>query len=198
MILEAERAEPFVERDAWVIDLGACVGEFTEWAASRGARVLAIEPVQANVEALSEVADRYPDQVIVVRCAAGPSGSARVIESEHRTGAVAVPDPDGTLTMFSLDAITTGLDVAVLKCDIQGGEYALFGEASDDVLRRCRLITIERHAWTTPDEEPIEGWGVVDGPRLPAGAYNSLVRRMERTHRVEVDADLLYCYRDAA
>ena len=82
----------------------------------------------------------------------------------------------------------------VLKVDIQGGEYDLFDEADDATLRRCRLITIERHAWTTSDEQPVEGWGVSDARPMCRGAYDAIVTRMERTHHVEIEGDTLFCY----
>lgn len=198
MILEAERAAPFVTATSTVIDLGASIGDFTEWAAGRGARVLAVEPEPENLRRLWLRADYWP-RVTVLPCAAGPAGWARLIVPENpearATGCITIPDSDGCVWAMPLDSLIVS-EVDVLKCDIQGAEFDLFAAASDETLRRCRLITIERHAWTTPEQEPVEGWGVVDGPPMPPDAWDELAQRMSRTHRVEEEADLLYCYRE--
>jgi FkbM family methyltransferase len=204
LILEADRAAPYVGPGSVVVDLGANVGAFTRWAAQRGANVVAVEPVPSNAdEILTNVARDYPTNVRVIRAAAGTGTKARLVApgdpAAVSTGTIAVADPDGGVPMLDLAAILHGSDlVDVLKCDIQGGEYALFGAATDVDLLRCRLITIERHQWTTPDEAPVEGWGVCAVPPMPRDAYGQLAERMRRTHQVVEDADLLYCYRDGA
>jgi hypothetical protein len=48
-----------------------------------------------------------------------------------------------------------GLDRAhLVKVDIEGAEFAMFGAASDDVLRRCDQITVEFHDFMDPGLTP--------------------------------------------
>lgn len=146
-----------------VIDIGAHIGSFAILCASRGARVLAIEPFPEAYElllsnlsgnALASVV--LPVPVAVVE-ASGPAHVPMVRYSDSGMGVIA-PRVDAvdvpTLSPSGLAGMIRQLGpefdddtpVALLKVDIEGAEHRLFGcPQMADLLSRCERVAIETH-----------------------------------------------------
>lgn len=168
-----------------VVDLGANIGAFTVLAAKLGAAVIAVEPDIRNVWTLNENTqwNAVADQVAVVRGAAGPaarqgflvlpdgppSGHGKVEFTGARDGGWPVP-VWALSTLFTVCQVNAGPaeGIAVLKVDIEGGEWPLLDDTSDETLRRVRYLTMEWHA------------------PMPDGALGQLVQRLAEWFQVEM------------
>ena len=141
-------------RAGWVVDLGANQGLFSVWAAMAGAQVVAVEAQQGFAP--------------VIRGLAAHNGIAARVHVETRS--LAVPRHPGRPSGYSpttaggrqhrmarcsgLEASqcprswpTTRIDrIGLLKADIEGGEFAVFG-ASEDLgwLERVDQLVMEVH-----------------------------------------------------
>jgi len=145
-----------------VVDLGASEGYFTNWARARGAMVDAYDARHG--------------------AAVGPYDGVCTVKGDG-VHAYTVPG-EGTTPMVALSSILARHDrVDFLKCDIEGGEYQIF----DCDLSKVRRLAIEFHAWATPDA-PVEGLMLRDEP-MPPGAFDTLVRQLQRTHDIEIVGD---------
>lgn len=184
-------------RAGWVVDLGANHGLFSVWAAVSGAQVVAVEaqqgfaPVIRSLAAHNGVAARV-NVVIAVAGGETTPGAAGEVADDHRWAIAshgAARRPAGVsvpkiMSDYQIDRI------ALLKADIEGGEFAVFG-ASEDLgwLERVDQLVLEVH----PD------WGDVAGlvDRLQQHGYrvdprdNAGVPVIARTGRV----DYAYCRR---
>lgn len=158
-----------------VLDLGANVGAFTVLAARLGAVVTAVEPDPRNVDTLRENLDANgaTEAVRVIEGAAGDGRHAfgRFVPDEFTDpgGGGTVQPGAGDVAMYSLSGLLDpSQDTAVVKCDIEGGEWAVFGTADPETLSRIRYLTMEWHA------------------PVPGGALGDLVQRLSETHHVDV------------
>jgi FkbM family methyltransferase len=138
----------------WVVDLGANHGLFSVWAALTGAQVVAVE-AQAGFASEIRALARYngvADQVHVKIGLAGGlvlSGArVGVVADEHRWattshGAASRPaDVPLPQLMADYDIGRIGL----LKMDIEGGEFAVFGtEENLDWLGQVDQLVLELH-----------------------------------------------------
>ena len=125
--------------DGWVVDLGANRGLFCVWAALSGAQVIAVEAQQgfaAGIRHLAEL-NRVPNRVHVHMALAGGvalSGARAGVAADDirwattshgaavRPGDVSVPQ---LMLEHAIDRI------GLLKVDIEGGEFAVFGDDED-------------------------------------------------------------------
>jgi len=150
-----------------VIDAGANVGVFSAYLLRDcpGVRVLAIEPALENIEYLRKNLTTFGgSEQDIIAAALGPeAGEAefliahrsldhRVISAEASaaasTGGAALNGNIVRVPVQTLDQIMeqAGVDrVALLKLDIEGGEYALMDGISDELLNRIDRIAIEPH-----------------------------------------------------
>lgn len=141
--------------DGVAVDVGAYIGGVTISLARDNphARVIAVEPVTANVALLQDniARNNLTDQVLVVHAAAGRPGQtkARVLWAfgdddagwHHRyvgNSSIAAhqaiheeEDVDG-IDLASLVALAGG-HVDFMKVDCEGGEYALFADGAEGV-----------------------------------------------------------------
>jgi FkbM family methyltransferase len=138
----------------WVVDLGANRGLFSVWAALAGAQVIAVEAQQGFAAAIRHLADRN----IVghrVHVEIGVAGGTRLsgatvgvladdgrwAAASHRTGQrprdLSVPQ---LMSDYRIGRI------GLLKADIEGGEFAVFG-AGEDLrwLVRVDQLVLEVH-----------------------------------------------------
>jgi FkbM family methyltransferase len=138
----------------WVIDLGANRGLFSTWAAITGAQTVAVEAQQGFAPMITELAAHngvtgrvhvetaMASGVLVSGTAVGVlADDVRWATSSHGLGArpadVSVPD------LMSNYGIT---HVDLLKVDIEGGEFALFGGGEDlHWLNQVDQIVLEVH-----------------------------------------------------
>lgn len=138
----------------WVIDLGANTGLFAIWAAVNGAHVVAVEAQQGFAAEIRDLAasNRVSDRVHVeVAMASGVtvSGATQGIVADDQSWAATshgTPQrpPDVSIPQF-MSAYQIDR-VGLLKVNIEGGEFAVFG-AGEDLrwLDRVDQIALEVH-----------------------------------------------------
>jgi FkbM family methyltransferase len=141
-------------RTGWVIDLGANRGLFSVWAALAGAQVIAVEAQQGfgpeirrlaahnGVENLVHVETAVAGGLVSPGVIAGVlADDVRWAASSHgapqRPAAVSVPQ---LMSAYHIDTI------GLLKADIEGGEFAVFGPDEDlDWLGHVDQLVMEAH-----------------------------------------------------
>lgn len=173
-IEDTYRVRPEMIRGGTVIDLGANVGVFALLAAHHGARrVIACEPNLDNYRRLVENIALNPSLAGCVEplnvavhaftgtvCMDGAWGAARVTDEGEDVRCVSLAD-----------LIAERGEVAFLKVDVEGSEFAIFDAATVEITARCRHIAMELHA-------------------TDAATRDRLVAKIRRTHRVEVVGSL--------
>ncbi|MGH9125959.1 MAG: FkbM family methyltransferase [Acidimicrobiales bacterium] len=154
-----------------VVDIGAYRGVYTVALArlvAPGGRVLAIEPMPANQEALAVVARRHANVTVFAGAASDHSGTANLqipLHQGHRLGALAsmgrhsvasesVSVETATVDQLLGDCVGADQTVGFIRCDVVGHEDAALAGA-DRTLRSWRpavLVEIEeRHR-----EQPVQ------------------------------------------
>jgi FkbM family methyltransferase len=123
----------------WVVDLGANRGLFSVWAALTGAQVVAVEAQQGFAPAIrglaahNGVANRVDVEIAVAGGVKTAGATVGVVANDHRwattshgtaqrPAGVSVP---GIMSDYRIDRI------GLLKADIEGGEFAVFGADED-------------------------------------------------------------------
>lgn len=144
-----------LQGEGWVIDLGASFGPFSFFAASLGAKVIAVEPNLLTYGCLVKnvVENDMVGRIYPVWCAVGGKPgrakltsaltASRVIlgEGNHRpaTFDVEVMTLTGILDAFGLD------DVSFCKMDCESSEYEVIASMEERDLARIRRLVIETH-----------------------------------------------------
>jgi FkbM family methyltransferase len=138
-----------------IVDIGAHVGTFTVWAASRspGARILSVEPNPETFAFLERnIRDNgIQDRVVAVQAAVGSAAGTATLELvEHSLGTRLARAGDGTVnvnvqTIPSLLAGAGMGDVDLLKIDCEGMEYEVFEALDSDQLSHFGAIACEYH-----------------------------------------------------
>ena len=135
-----------LDRNSLVIDLGAHRGEFSREIRQRfGCRCIEVE---ANSELLSNHADMLwaavaeRDGVTTLYLSENSEASSTLAYGHDRNGRVlAVP-------ALSLKTILNGkASIELLKIDVEGAEIPVLLTTPPDVLRRCKQISVEFHAF---------------------------------------------------
>ena len=126
-------------RTGWVLDLGANRGLFSVWAALAGARVIAVEAQQGfgpEIQRLAmhnDVGDRVHVEIAVAGGTVRAGATAGVVADDQRWADTShgAPDrPAGRSVPELMSAYRTGR-VGLLKVDVEGGEFAVFGACED-------------------------------------------------------------------
>jgi FkbM family methyltransferase len=141
-----------------IIDAGANVGVFSIHAYSLcpTARIIAYEPFPMNFKYLVENLQRFnASSVAARRIAIGKEASCVYIQThgtrsqDHR---IADSNQQGdsafevaSRSFASLISEFPGEDIALFKCDIEGGEFDLFDGATEDAIRCVKRFAIEFH-----------------------------------------------------
>lgn len=143
-------------RGSWILDVGANIGNHAIYFAKvLQARVLAFEPFPRSREILlaNLAANGCSELVSVSHYALGDAaGRGRAhSRSDSNLGMVSVrPDETGDLDVARLDdCITLGMDVSILKIDVEGGEMPVLRGAA-------RLLAIDRPHIFAEAAEPAE------------------------------------------
>lgn len=143
-----------------VVDVGACVGVFTLWAARRAGagRIIAIEPTPSLAQALADNVVRNRLESVTVREAA--LGGCHRRATIFRRGEQAMNTlfrtdtfnsdfvPVAEVEVLTLDEIfdQCAIDACeLLKLDCEGAEYEILAGASTGTLRKVRAIVAEYH-----------------------------------------------------
>jgi FkbM family methyltransferase len=185
-------------RAGWVVDLGANRGLFSVWAAMAGAQVVAVEaqqgfaPVIRNLAAHNGVANRVHVETAVAGGASTPGATVGVLADDHRW-ATATHSGTQRPASMSVPEIMANYQIdriGLLKSDIEGGEFAVFGDGEDlSWLLRVDQLVLEVHP----------GWGDAAGliDRLKKLGYRVDLRDSEglRVSAHGGQADYAYCRR---
>lgn len=160
-----------------VVDAGAHIGTFTTMAALHADRVVAVEPNPASAALLrGNVARNGLDNVDVIEAAlwvdddgielhaqSVSSASSVVRGGDTASDTVAVP----TVTLAQL--VDRYGPVDLLKMDVEGAEFEVLAEASDDVLRQVGTFVGEIHSFLGSSAAVVE--------RLRAAGFVVTLRR---------------------
>jgi FkbM family methyltransferase len=126
-----------------VVDLGANMGNFTILALAHGpnVKVLAVEPdIRFNELLHTQLRlNGWEGRCILISAFVGEP-TQRVVATVHH-GSAALPSSVSEATI--LESVGQG-EIAFMKCDVEGGEYALFSKNSQ-LLGRTRQSAFELH-----------------------------------------------------
>ena len=166
-----------------VVDLGAHVGIYTFNVLRRfPCRVMALEPSAENFACLKKNLEPFDDQRVQIHNLAvgGAAGRVRVEtpESTNRShDARVIQDADGDADAVDVIPLATVLElagcdrVALLKMDIEGGEYDAFNNLDDALLPRIERIAMEYH------------------DNLHDGTLAMLKNKFQRTHQLAITGE---------
>lgn len=142
-----------------IIDIGANIGSFTFFAASRfpGARIFAFEPDPHNFRQLQKNAALNPGRTEVNHMAvAGISGEVKLFggcSNEHSTGASIAQDENASggyaVAATSLEDLFAKCSIercGLLKMDCEGAEFQILYAAPQSVLDRIDQMILEVHS----------------------------------------------------
>jgi FkbM family methyltransferase len=133
----------------WIVDLGANIGDETVKFAMRhpSAKIIAVEPEPGNFSLLVNNAKPYGDRVNPV-CAGIWHRDARlsIIAGSSPEAFSVVESPDGAIKARSMVSLIKEFKIGridILKIDIEGAEFVLFENGSEDWLTMVDSIIIE-------------------------------------------------------
>lgn len=156
-----------------VIDIGAQIGLFSLFAASRSARVYSFEPFPENFSMLKEniARNHLEDRVLPFRLAVWSTLGQVELYRSDLSGSHSVM----VRSSASVHAETTTLErimndhrigrCGLLKIDAEGSEYPILYTTPRDVLARVDRISLE--------------WHDLESPAMPQYEHNSLKRFLE-------------------
>lgn len=162
-----------------IVDVGACTGIFTALALQMfpTAHVVAVEPDPDNYDLLFLNTSPWVAQnrIHLHRCAVGPDVGTTMLLGGQGTGHTDRDAPDGgrPVEQITLGELLTGW-VALLKIDIEGGEYDAIAACPSPLLNHAERIVME---WHGTAEAP---W-VFDAP----ARYGALLTKLAYTHSVQ-------------
>jgi FkbM family methyltransferase len=147
------------DRDHHIVDIGANVGVTALVLAQiPGARVTCYEPDPGNCALLRENVESNGLKNVTVREAAvGPSNGKLPFQlhAESTGGSLAPNGSSSGAKTTSVDGVTLDRaaaecadgngEIALLKCDCEGGEYDLLEQLTPSLASRIRNLTIEVH-----------------------------------------------------
>lgn len=168
--------------DDVIVDIGAHVGVFTVWAATRwpGARIVAVEPSARNAEFLRRniSQNRIERTTVVQACCTDRNGQALLrIRGESARSTLYSRDNYGSafedgesvpaMTLNNLFKEARIETCSLLKMDCEGAEYAILYAAPESVLARIRRISMEYHVGLNENRpEDLALWLRVRGFRV--------------------------------
>jgi FkbM family methyltransferase len=163
-----------------VIDIGANHGFFTCYAACKGARVIAFEPVPKLYErAVANVRQNgFAERVTVVPCAVGGlrrevemrvsaslgGGESSIVNEFSRNNKIPIEEtirvPCKTLAdIFEEYSISS---IRMCKLDVEGAEFEILKSLGPNHIEKIQSIAMEYHYGAYPIQElfkMLEGWG---------------------------------------
>jgi FkbM family methyltransferase len=139
------------------IDIGANVGHYTEYMAKIFPKVIAVEPHPENIKTLIEKTAKFPNVEIWKGVVGGSDGQTKLYINSNPGGhsiskVVAECKTFGhdlekfiDVRSWRLDTIAEGLDIGVIKIDVEGAEVEVL-RSGVETLKRCHpLIGLEVH-----------------------------------------------------
>lgn len=148
-----------------VVDIGANIGAFTVWAVAAGAsEVHAYEPEPNNFSILKRNTASFENVTLhqsAVSCVEGKLGKMNVPGTSSGSSVMNLEfdKDDGDVDVVRLRNVIRDLDIAVLKMDIEGGEYMAFTDIEAEDFASVERLVMEIHGpGMTPSlEENIQG-----------------------------------------
>ena len=150
-----------------VLDLGAYIGDFTVYAASKTTQgqIIAVEPVPRNLNQLRKnIKLNAINNVQVVSGAIGKETKKSAIYHDTKTvGATLNPQLLGNFSVtpdqkYDVDVYSPNdlfskisMPITFIKMDIEGGEYVFFNNVDAKFLQNVRAIIIEAHVCASDD-----------------------------------------------
>lgn len=137
-----------------VIDIGAHIGIFSLYAASKVKKVYAFEPVQANFHLLQEnVKMNHCDNVVAVRAAVSDTigtknifvSTSSVSHSLHIQEAGAAQELVPTISLEGILRQHNITAIDFLKMDCEGAEYDILFNCPPEILGKINRISMECH-----------------------------------------------------
>ena len=144
--LIASRVQPLI------IDCGANIGLSGIWYARQfpEAKIIAVEPDQSNLEIASRNLAAYPNVTLVHGGVWDTPSHLSIVNPDAEPWAFQVEEGQGSIPGFTIDQLSEGKPILVVKVDIEGAEKALF-RSNTDWMDRTDLIAIELHDWLFPN-----------------------------------------------
>jgi FkbM family methyltransferase len=135
-----------------IIDCGANIGlssvsyarQFPE------TKIIAVEPAQSNLEIASKNLAAYPNVRLVHGGVWDTPCLLSIVNPDAEPWAFQVEEGKGSIPAFTIDQLSEGKPILIVKVDIEGAEKALF-RSNTDWMDRTDLIAIELHDWLLPN-----------------------------------------------
>jgi FkbM family methyltransferase len=128
-----------------VLDVGANIGAFSLWAGIAGAKkVVAFEPEASNFKQLQENTRLVPVEARNVALGFA-SGYGSITNNEVASGSGYVVEGNDFAVESFADVLRQFSEIAVLKMDIEGGEYDCFDSIDASSLSGVRRLVMEFH-----------------------------------------------------
>lgn len=181
------RMHPDYVRDRVVVDIGANIGAFSVWAAAAGAaEVHAYEPEPGNFAILKQNTEPYDNVVLhqcAVSCIEGKVGNMSVPGSASGSSTMSLNllGADGEIDVVRFRKVIRDLDVAVLKMDIEGGEYMAFADVNSEELASVQRLVMEIHGPGMTDLSE-----VISGPRGWEELFGEMVLKLANWGHVDI------------
>lgn len=154
-----ERYEELIRRGhvPLIIDCGANIGLSAYWFATefRGARVLAVEPDQANADLADINTSRLGNVKILQAAVAATDCKVSLFNINQGSDAFRTEVTiDGSINAYSIQTLIKHADssledLLIVKIDVEGFEDALF-ETNTDWIDAAGLVIVEPHDWMIP------------------------------------------------
>jgi len=141
-------------RTGWVLDLGANRGLFSVWAALAGAQAVAVEAQQGfepeirRLAAHNGVSDRVHVQIAIAggTVTAGANAGALADDEVWAATSHGAPQRPAGMSVPQLMSAYQIDRIGLLKVDIEGGEFAVFGSGEDlRWLDQVEQVVLEVH-----------------------------------------------------
>ena len=143
--LTASGVEPLI------IDCGANIGLTSVWYTRQfpKAKIIAVEPEVSNLEIASKNLAAYPNVRLVAGGVWDTPTHLSIVNPDAEPWAFQVEEGNGSIPAFTIDQLSEGKPILIVKVDIEGAEKALF-RSNTDWMDRTDLIAIELHDWLFP------------------------------------------------
>lgn len=136
-----------------VLDVGANIGDFAIYAASKGARVFAFEPEPRNIKRMGEniKLNNLEHRIKILPYAlSSQSGEVVLNVSSVSPGGHTVGEGDKTIKVPAISLVDflkqeNIRQVDILKIDIEGGEYEVISKCPAEVFDKIEKIVGEYH-----------------------------------------------------
>jgi FkbM family methyltransferase len=141
----------FMKTGDMFYDVGANIGVYSILAASRGATVLAIEPIQSTYESLLDniFLNRFSEKIDVRNCGVGKEFSEELFtitedSQNHILGRDERNINAVTIVVDKLDQIAKGKSATMIKIDVEGFEWAVIQGAEEQLEKKeVQAVLIE-------------------------------------------------------